>query len=140
MHSFTGGIRYNQIMAELTARKKISPDKKHPAPIQKKGAPKDRFASLKLQVTPLLKPYAKRISVFGSYARGESTALSDIDLLIALKPAKARPALGLFGFIALEQKLAKKLGRDVDLVTEEDVNPRRRKNIEKDKVVLYEAK
>lgn len=66
--------------------------------------------------------------------------MSDIDLLIALKPVEARPSLGLFEFIALEQALAKKLGCDVDLVTEEDINPRRRKNIEKDKVVLYEAK
>ena len=81
-----------------------------------------------------------KMALFGSYARGEVTALSDIDLLIALKPAEARPSLGLFEFIALEQKLAKKLGCAVDLVTEEDINSRRKKNIEKDKVVLYEAK
>ncbi|MDD2921101.1 MAG: nucleotidyltransferase family protein [Anaerolineales bacterium] len=127
-------------MAQVIARRKISLSKKISAPIGKKSAPKDRFIRLKSQVTPLLKPYAKRISVFGSYARGEATALSDIDLLIALKPVEARPSLGLFEFIALEQALAKKLGCDVDLVTEEDINPRRRKNIEKDKVVLYEAK
>lgn len=120
-------------MAQVITRRKISPNKKI-------SAPKDRFASLKSQVTPLLKPYVKRISVFGSYARGEATALSDIDLLIALKPVENRPSLGLFEFITLEQKLAKKLGCAVDLVTEEDINPRRKKNIEKDKVVLYEAK
>ena len=120
-------------MAQVIARTKNSPNKKNPAP-------KDRFVSLKSQVTPLLKPYAKRISVFGSYARGEATAISDIDLLIALKPVESRPLLGLFEFIALEHKLAKKLGCDVDLVTEEEINPRRKKNIEKDKVVLYEAK
>lgn len=101
---------------------------------------KRRFVVLKTKVTPLLKPYASRISVFGSYARGEMTASSDIDILIALKPSNARPALGLFGFIALEQNLAKKLGRPVDLVTEESINPRRRKSIQQDRVVLYEAK
>ena len=73
-------------MAQSIAKRQISPSKKN-------SAPKDRFASLKSQVTPLLKPYAKRISVFGSYARGEATALSDIDLLISLKPVKARPTL-----------------------------------------------
>ena len=99
-----------------------------------------RFVALKAKVTPLLKPYANRISVFGSYARGEMTVSSDIDILIALKPSNARPALGLFGFITLEQNLSKKLGRPVDLVTEESINPRRRKSIEQDKVIIYEAK
>ena len=51
-----------------------------------------------------------------------------------------RPVLGLFEFIKLEQTLEKKLGREVDLVTEDEINPRRRKNIEKDRVVLYEAR
>jgi predicted nucleotidyltransferase len=46
----------------------------------------------------------------------------------------------LFGFIKLEQELGKKLGREVDLVTEEGLNPRRKLNIERDSVVLYEAK
>ena len=101
---------------------------------------KDRFAELSSKITPLLKPYVNRISVFGSYARGEVTAESDIDLLIALKPVEARPVLGLFDFIKLEQELKKKLGCEVDLVTEEGLNPRRRLNIEKDRVVLYEKK
>lgn len=98
------------------------------------------FADLKSKVTPILKPYASRISVFGSFARGEAKPSSDIDLLIALRPAETRPILGLFEFIKLEQTLEKKLGREVDLVTEDEINPRRRKNIEKDRVVLYEAK
>jgi len=98
----------------------------------------DRFADLRAKVTPLLKPYVKRISLFGSYARGEETTDSDIDILIALKPSESRPVLGLFEFINLEQELKKKLGRDVDLVTEEGLNHRRKPYIEKDRVVLYE--
>jgi len=85
-----------------------------------------------------LKPYAKRISVFGSYARGEETAKSDIDLLVALKPSHLRPVLGLFDFIRLEQELKKELGREVDLVTEEGLNSRRKPFIKRDRVVLYE--
>lgn len=99
---------------------------------------KSRFAQLEQKITPLLKPYVKRISVFGSFARGEETAESDIDLLVALKPSHLRPALGLFKVIQLEQELKKELGRDVDLVTEEGLNPRRKPYIEKDRVVLYE--
>ena len=100
----------------------------------------DRFAELKLKVTPLLKPYVKRISVFGSFARGDATIDSDIDLLVDLKPSELRPVLGLFEFIKLEQELEKQLGCEVDLITEEGLNQRRKPRIEKDRVVLYEEK
>jgi uncharacterized protein len=124
-------------MTPVTLRSKGSRTK----PASKKSRMPDsanRFAQLERKVTPLLKPYVKRISVFGSYARGEETTESDIDLLVALKPSHLRPALGLFEVIRLEQELKKKLGRDVDLVTEEGLNPRRKPYIEKDRVVLYE--
>jgi hypothetical protein len=125
-------------MAQSTLRSRNSRAK----PALKKratiGDSNPRFASLGQKVTPLLKPYVKRISVFGSYARGEETAQSDIDLLVALKPPHLRPALGLFEVIRLEQELKKELGREVDLVTEEGLNPRRKPYIEKDRVVLYE--
>lgn len=98
----------------------------------------DRFAELRLKVTPLLRPYVRRISVFGSYARGDATKESDIDLLVELKPSEARPVLGLFEWIRLEEALEQELGRDVDLLTEDGLNPRRRPNIEQDMVVLYE--
>jgi predicted nucleotidyltransferase len=98
----------------------------------------DRLTNLRNTVTPLLQPYARRISVFGSFARGDQSAKSDIDLLIALKASDKRPALGLFEFISLEQELERKLGCEVDLVTEEGLNIHRRPNIEKDSVVLYE--
>jgi predicted nucleotidyltransferase len=98
----------------------------------------DRFAVLSSKVTPLLRPYVRRISVFGSYARGEATEGSDLDLLVELKPSEARPVLGLFEFIKLEAALEQELGHRVDLVTEEGLNPRRRPNIERDLVVLYE--
>jgi uncharacterized protein len=100
----------------------------------------DRFTELRKKVTPILKPYARRISVFGSYARGDETAESDIDILVSLKPSEKRPAFGLFKFIEVEQALAKKLGREVDLVTEDGLSPRVRRNIEGEKVVLYEDK
>ena len=97
-----------------------------------------RFISLRLKVEPLLKPFAWRISVFGSYARGESTSQSDVDLLVALKPSEKRPAFGLFEMIRLEKELENKLGCAVDLVTEEGLSPRIRSNVERDRVVIYE--
>lgn len=48
--------------------------------------PMDKFEALREKVLPLLKPYVKRISVFGSFARGEETPERDIDLMVELKP------------------------------------------------------
>ncbi len=98
----------------------------------------DRFTDLRNIVTPLLRPYARRISIFGSFARGDQSSKSDIDLLIALKASDKRPALGLFEFIRLEQELGQMLDCEVDLVTEEGLNLHRKSSIEKDRVVLYE--
>ncbi len=87
---------------------------------------------------PFLKPYARRVSVFGSFARGDETPQSDIDLLLALKPEGQRPSLGLFEVIRLENELEKHLGRCVDLVTEEGISPRIKASVDKEKVILYE--
>lgn len=97
-----------------------------------------RFFNLRTTIAPILKPYARRVSVFGSYARGEETPQSDIDLLMALKPAGQRPPLGLFEVIRLERELEMKLGRAVDLVTEEGISSYIKANVDKEKVILYE--
>lgn len=39
--------------------------------------------------------YAKRIAVFGSFARGEETPEMIIDILVKLKDPNSRPRLGL---------------------------------------------
>jgi len=127
-------------MAQSVARPRKNAAKIVAPKTSVKRVSKDRFSKLGAKITPLLKPYADRISVFGSFARGDENKKSDIDLLISLKPAEMRPSLGLLEFIKLEQTLKEILGRDVDLVTEEELNPRRRQNIEKDRVVLYEEK
>jgi predicted nucleotidyltransferase len=97
-----------------------------------------RFVSLRSKVESVLRPYAWQISVFGSYARGEATAQSDIDLLVALRPSEKRPPRGLFEGIRLEKELEIRLGCAVDLVTEQGLSPRIRSNVEIDRVVLYE--
>jgi len=99
----------------------------------------DRFRLLRQKAVPILKPYAKRITVFGSYARGEETPKSDIDILIALKAPDKRPPLGL-SFFGMQEKLSQTLGRPVDLATEDDLSPYLRPNIEKDRVVIYEER
>jgi predicted nucleotidyltransferase len=97
----------------------------------------DRFAELREKILPLLRPYVKKITVFGSFARGEDMPESDIDILVDLKPPGQRPVLGLKWF-GLEQELGRILGRRVELVSESALSPYVRPYAEKDMVLLYE--
>ena len=65
--------------------------------------------------------------VFGSFARGEATPDSDLDLLVTY-----RNGVNLFDVIALQNKLEKLLGRKVDLVSEKYLSPRLAKRIKDD--------
>jgi hypothetical protein len=59
-----------------------------------------------------------RVAVFGSVARGEATAASDLDLLVDMAPGRS-----LLDLIAFEQDLSEALGQRVDVVTEQGVSP-----------------
>ena len=75
--------------------------------------------------------------LFGSFARGEQTPDSDIDLRLVCGATMT------FGTLyELSHELEKELGRKVDLVTNppERMRPPFRKNIEQDEVRLYEAR
>jgi len=62
-----------------------------------------------------LKTFGVRsISLFGSVARGDAVAGSDVDLLVDLDPD-----VTLFGFIRLRRRLREILGVRVDLTTED---------------------
>ncbi len=100
----------------------------------------DKFSEIRQKALPILKPYISRLAVFGSIARQDATDTSDIDLLILLKPSHSRPKLGLFKWIEIEEKLKAILGRDIDLVSEEDISPYIRPYVEKDKVIIYEER
>jgi len=86
-------------------------------------------------VAILVRNGAERIAVFGSYARGEANATSDVDILVRF----ARPK-SLFQLVRIEDELKRALGRDVDLVTENAVSPYLADAVHRDAVVIYEAK
>ena len=99
----------------------------------------ERFEELRKKIVPVLLPYGvKRIALFGSVVREEDTLESDVDILVKLKPPNERPPLGLFKWVALEEELSQKLGRKVDLVTEDGISPYIRPYIDGEKVILYE--
>ena len=72
-----------------------------------------------------LKPHLQQryrlrsISVFGSYARGEQTEDSDLDLLVELGDG-----LTLIDFVRLQQEIGDALGVHVDLAEKEALKPR----------------
>lgn len=72
----------------------------------------DRIGML---VAPVAKKHKLRsVYVFGSYARGDATEDSDVDLLIDREGSTVH---GIFGMNALLGELKDALGKDVDLVT-----------------------
>lgn len=61
---------------------------------------------------------ATRISVFGSYARGEARPDSDLDLLVWFKEQQS-----LLGLIRMERELTELTGVKIDLLTEQAIRP-----------------
>jgi len=88
-------------------------------------------------VVPALRPYASRIAVFGSWARGEANTDSDVDLLVTLRPPQQRPPLG-WRWFKLERELSERLGRPVELTTEKALSRYLKPHVEADRVVFYE--
>jgi len=97
------------------------------------------FQALSAEILSVLQPdWVTRIAIFGSVARGEERADSDLDILVSLRPPGERPPIGLKWF-DLADKLSRTLNRPVDLVTEDGLSPYMRPYIEKEMVILYEA-
>lgn len=91
------------------------------------------------KVLPVLLPYGiKRIAIFGSFARGEASQESDIDILVEFLEPRRNP-VGLLTWVRLERELSQRLGRKVDLVSFSGLRPRLRAEIEREMVVIYEA-
>ena len=92
------------------------------------------IATLQAHEAELRHAGIRRLSLFGSVARGDAEAGSDVDLLAELDP-EAR--IGLFGLSALERRLAELVGRPVDLLPEPVEKPRLRANIERDRIRAF---
>ena len=80
--------------------------------------------------TPIVRAW-----VFGSFARGEETETSDLDLLVTYD-ATAR--VSLLGTIRYKLDLEKLIGREVDLVEEGYLKPFAIPSAEHDKYLIYE--
>ena len=93
------------------------------------------LSEIKEKVSPILSAYGmKYAGVFGSVARGEDTPESDVDILVRL-PERPFSLLDLIGF---EQDLSEKLGKKVDVISENAVIPYFKEYIYRDLKTIYE--
>ena len=78
----------------------------------------------------------RRLDAFGSVARGTSTELSDLDLLVEFREPAVHPARRFFGLL---HTIEDTLGRDVDLLAVPGLrNPYFRRQVLAERVRLYE--
>ena len=81
---------------------------------------------------PVLKAW-----LFGSYARGEQTPDSDVDILVVFDEENGRK-VSLLRHIGITLGLEDLLGKKVDLITEGTLLPFAKETADKDKVLIYE--
>jgi uncharacterized protein len=77
----------------------------------------------------------KRLDLFGSLARGEHTAESDVDLLVEFEEPDLHPSKRFFGLL---HHLEDALGCEVDLLTVSSLsNPYFRRRVLKERMNIY---
>lgn len=91
------------------------------------------LSSIKKKALPILRRHhVKRAGIFGSFARGEATAKSDVDFLIEYRGRKK----SLFDLVELKADLEEILNRKVDLITYRSIYWRLREGILAEQVVI----
>ena len=92
--------------------------------------------TIKNQIIPILKRQGVlKAAIFGSFARGEETRRSDIDLLVKMPKNKT-----LLDMAGLKVELEDKLGREVDIVEYDAIRPIIKEQVLMDKKEIYEKK
>jgi len=88
---------------------------------------------IKPKIIEILKKHkVKRAGIFGSYARGEETKDSDIDILIEVGDKK----FSLLDLAGLENELERNLGKKVEVLTYKGIHPLLKKRILKEEVKI----
>jgi predicted nucleotidyltransferase len=91
---------------------------------------------IKKIVAPIARDFGiRKLSLFGSYARGEAAENSDLDFHIIDRGSLR----GLFRLAGFELALEEKFKIPVDVVTTDSLFDDVRQNVEKEEVIIYEA-
>jgi predicted nucleotidyltransferase len=87
---------------------------------------KQQLTKMIAQIVSILKRYGvKKAALFGSFARGQATKKSDVDILIEFRSKKK----DLLDHISLVQELEEALHRKVDVLTYKYIHPALREKI-----------
>ena len=73
--------------------------------------------------------------LFGSFARGEETPESDVDILVEFDHGQP---IGLFRYAGIWREIEERVGRKVDLVEEGTLLPFAVESANRDKQLIYE--
>ena len=96
-------------------------------------AKKYTIEEIKAIVEPIARKYGvEHVYLFGSYARGEATANSDVDLRVDKGSLK-----GMFALCGLYTEIEKALHRKVDVLTTGSLEEDFLREIQKEEVLLY---
>jgi len=103
----------------------------HPTQVRPRPTREAILAALRSKKPELEAQFgALALGLFGSYAIGEATENSDVDILVDVDPS-----IGL-GFVTLAQIIEDELGIPVDLVSVRAIKPRYREAVERDIVYV----
>ena len=97
--------------------------------------------SIRLMILPVVQKYSiNKATIFGSYARGDAKAGSDVDLLIECDSIR-----NMDEYLGLQESLKKAIGKNVDIVMADALQAdntraakRLKEHIERDKMIIYE--
>jgi len=84
-------------------------------------------------VSILAKYGVRKIGLFGSFARGEQGADSDLDVLVDFKERKS-----LLTLVRIERELSEQIGIKVDLLTQQAISPYLVDRIKSELKVIYQ--
>lgn len=92
------------------------------------------IATIQQKITPILKEYdIVYAGIFGSFARGEATDKSDVDLIVRIGTP-----MGMFAYMRFLDSLESSLKRKVDVVTEKSLNKHVKQYVVSDIKTIYE--
>jgi len=85
------------------------------------------------KITQLLKNEgARKIAIFGSYARGKERSESDLDIIVEFSGRKS-----LLELVRIERELSEAVEKKVDLLTEKSISPYLIDIIKREMEIIY---
>lgn len=96
------------------------------------------LATLRKNRSTLESAGVEHVALFGSFARAEEEAGSDVDVVVELSERVRQSGFGYFGALErLQAAIEHMTGRRVDIVAEPVQNARLRREIERDRTIAF---